>query len=906
MVIAIANNTEPQAIYQTVKPMPCRYFKYVCVVLLLLQSGSLLAQSNDFQAKLKGFKANDDLTNWIYEQLDYANENPQTAADNILKIQKERWRNAKTDEERFAWLNLLSTLAYYQLLNGNIFGSINSYENALSFFRKHKILDYDVVEYIYKPLGNNYTRLGDYERALFIQKQSIEFQHYHSEDKNKAAAIYCNMAISYRSMGKLEDAYKTINKGLALKPDHFNLVMLNNVYADVLYDDQKYFEAATVIENNISKQKASNAATAYWLMSSYTTAGNIYLKQQETTKASIFYTKALQLLDRYYPHSRIRERANLYTQIGTTYLTQNKPNQAISYAQKTLKTLGVNKTQKIYGDNKLVDVFMLLAKANLQLRQAEKALKNINSSLLSAYKIRNEFAADKTKERLQDYLKQIAEQGIDISYQLYKQTSDKKYLQQILTLAEQSKSRTLLDQMQRNQQSVSKNIKNDSLFLKKQQLERNISFLEKQAIEEPNQHATKNIEGLKYDLALINKTLSKKYQYLNFEDYQMNIQIQKLPNHRFIEYFIGEKDIYVINIYRHKIENVIKLPHAEKIKTALQSFLQNYYHNGANAMLNNPKAFFKASHDIYQFILAPIKLKPNEQLTIIPDGVLGYLSFDGLISRNNYTENISKWPFLIKNHTTDYAFSIQTLLTEKKTTTSNTFAGLFITHSEGNKTQLNAITTEADLIKKYVKGSFLFDNEVNPKSFEQLFTKSKVMHIGTHAYLTGVNHEPTLDFGEEKMYLFELSAKQSAPSLIVLSACQTADGLLANGEGIISLSRGFNAVGTTATIASLWNVNDDAAAQIMAGFYQSLVKNKNASQALRQAKLNWLSTTKMSNAVLLPYYWDSLIYMGKNQEIELQKPINWLGKSFLASYFAFLLAATLIIRRVKFAKKTIA
>ncbi|WAC40829.1 CHAT domain-containing protein [Pedobacter sp. SL55] len=717
---------------------------------MLLQSSLVIAQGDDLQTKLKSFKANNDLTNWIYEQLDYANENPQTATENILKIQKERWRNAKTDEERFAWLNLLSTLAYYQLLDGNIFGSISSYENALSFFRKHKILDYDVVEYIYKPLGNNYTRLGDYERALFIQKQSIEFQHSYSEDKNKTAAIYCNMAISYRSMGKLEDAYKAIESGLELKSDNFNRIMLNNVYADVLYDDGNYKKAATVIESNISKQKASNAENAYWLMSSYTTAGNIYLKQQQITKAGVFYAKALQLLAHYYPHGRIRERANLYTQIGATYLTQNKTNEAISYAQKTLKTLGINTTQNIYGDNKLVEVFMLLAKAHLQLKQSEKALQNINLSLLSADKIRNEFAADKTKERLQDYLKQIVEQGIEISYQLYEQTKDKKYLQQILTLAEQSKSRTLLDQMQRNQQSVSNNIKNDSLFLKKQQLERNISFLEKQAIEEPNQHATENIESLKYDLALVNKTLSKKYQYLNFEDYQTPIQIQKLPNHRFIEYFIGEKDVYIINIYQHKIENVIKLPQAEKIKSDLRNFVQTYFHSGANAMLNNPKAFFKASHDIYQFILAPIKLKPYEQLTIIPDGILGYLSFDGLITQNNYTENIGKWPFLIKNHTIDYAFSIQTLLTEKKATTSNTFSGLFITHSEGNKTQLNAITTEAGLIKKYVAGNFLFDNEVNPKSFEQLFTKSKVMHIGTHAYLTGVNHEPTLDFGKEK------------------------------------------------------------------------------------------------------------------------------------------------------------
>ena len=876
-----------------------RCFKYLCLLLLLFQHSLAIAQNDDLQAKLNSFKAQNDLSNWIYEQLANANEHPETATPTLLKVKKESWRKAKTPEERFAWLNLLSTLAYYQLLDGNIFESINSYENAFSFFQKYQILDYDVVEYIFKPLGNNYTRLGDYERALFIQQKSIEFQRNYSEDINKTAAIYCNMAISYRSMGKLEDAYKAINTGLTLKPDHFNRIMLNNVYADVLYDDKNYAKAAAIIESNISQQKANNAETAYWLMSSHITAGNIYLQQQQIAKASMAYQKALQLFNQYYPHSRVRERANLYLQIGETYLAQNKPKETIKYAQKTLNTLGITSTKNIYGDNKLVEAFILLAKANLQLKQPAKALKNINLSLLAADKIRNEFAADRTKERLQNYLKQIAEQGIAISYRLYQQTKDGKYLQQILTLAEQSKSRTLLDQMQRNQLLVSKNISSDSLFVKKQQLERNVGYLEKQFIETPNSNSGKDIERLKYELSLVNKALVNKYQYLNTENYTAHIEINKLPSHRFIEYFIGEKEIYIISIRQNKIENVVKIPNAQKVKADLREFVQTYFHKGPNAMLNNPKAFFKASYHIYQLILAPVQVTPNEQLTIVPDGILGYLSFDGLITNNNYTENISKWPFLIKNHATDYAFSIQTLQAKKKETTSTTFAGLFITHSGSTKTALKAITTEADLIKKYVAGDFLFDKAVNAQTFEQLFAKSKVMHIGTHAYLSGVNNEPTLDFGKEKMYLFELSAKQSAPSLVLLSACQTADGILANGEGIISLSRGFNAIGTAATIASLWNVNDQAAAQITASFYQSLEQTKNASKALRLAKLNWINTAKTSNAALLPYYWDSLIYMGKNQEIALAKPFNWLLYGGIGALSLLILIYCLTLKRRK-------
>ena len=858
-----------------------RYKRLGCLLFILLQSCFLFAQGDDLQSRLNGFKAKNDLSNWIYEQLDYANNNSAKATLLLEKTQKIAWRNSKTDEEHFAWLNLLSTLGYYQLLDGNILSSINSYESALSFFRKHQILGYDIVEYTFKPLSNNYTRLGDYERALYLQKESIDFQKQYSEDASKIASIYCNMAISYRSMARLTDAHKAIQNGFSLNPDVATRVMLNNIYADILYDEGDYARAAKIIEDNIRRQGNTTAANAYWLMSSYTTAGNIYYNLKQFGRAKASFTKALQLLNKYANNGRIREKANLYTQIGTTFLAESRPKEAIVYANKTLTTLGISNLQNqfirknIYGDNKLVDVFLLLANANLKMKQPALALSNINYSLLAADKIRDEFAGDKTKERLQAYLKQIAEQGIGISYELYKQTRDKKYLHQILALMEQSKGRTLLDQMERNQRFVAKDVKKDSLFVKKQMLERAISFNEKELLENPKSNSSKNIEALKFDLALVDKAITKKYQHLNNTSFNQEIKLNDLPKHRFIEYFIGENEVYIININQQKIENVVQLQNASTIKSPLRNFVQTYFQNGPNAMMNDPKKFFAASNHIYQLILAPLQVKPNEKLTIIPDGILGYISFDGLISENNYVDNISKWPFLIKTNAVDYAFSLKSFLTKRKETNNEKFSGLFITHQKGNKVPLKAIETEARLINEQVSGSFLFNDEVNAKSFAELFEKTKVMHIGTHAYLSGKNSEPTLDFGSEKMYLFELSAKQSAPSLVVLSACRTADGLLANGEGIISLSRGFNAIGTSATIASLWNVNDETAATITSHFYQSLSEIKNASEALRKAKLNWLNEPKPTNALLLPYYWDSLVYIGKNQEIDLSKPINW-------------------------------
>lgn len=853
-----------------------QFIKHLCLVYLLLQTSMLSAQSDDLNSKLNGFKNQNDLSNWIYEQLDGANANSSKAVANLQKAQKERWRSPKTPDEQFAWLNLLSTLGYYELLDGNILGSINTYENALGFFQKHQILSYDIVEYTLKPLSNNYTRLGDYERALYLQKQSIDFQRTYSEDPSKMANIYCNMAISYRSMSRLADAHRAIQSGFDLKPDAKTRVMLNNVLADVLYDEGNYAKAASVIQQNIKVQNATDHESSYWLMGTYTTAGNVQLELKQYAKGRAFYLKALALIKQYYPYGRLREKANLFTQLAKTFLATTQPKEAIAYSHQSLSTLGIMQgnvivEKKIFGDYKVVDAFMQMAKAQLMLGQPEQALSNINLSLLAADKIRNEFGADITKERLQKGLKQIVEQGIAINYLLFEKSRNQKYLHQILLLAEQSKARTLLDQMERNRNAVAKDVKVDSLLIKKQTLERAIVYHEKQEIEQKTTKLQQTIAGLKFQLALINKQIAKKYKQ-DHSNFTNEINLANLPKHRFIEYFFGDENIYAININQQKIESVTKLGNPSLIKEQIRSFVETYFQHGPTKMANDPQSFYEASNLVYQLILAPLSIKSQDNITIIPDGILGYLSFDGLITQKQYVENLSAWPFFIKEHLTSYAFSLKTLQLEKPKNNNQGFAGLFITHTIGKNAPLLAVEQEANEIKRHVSGVFLYNEKVNAKSFEQQFEQRNILHIGTHAYLSGPNQEPTLDFEREKMYLFELSAKKQAPSLVVLSACRTADGVLADGEGIISLSRGFNAIGTSATIAGLWNVNDHAVAYITNHFYQSLLKGNTSAEALREAKLAWIKDSQTSGALLLPYYWDSLVYMGKNQTFELDKP----------------------------------
>jgi CHAT domain-containing protein/Tfp pilus assembly protein PilF len=105
----------------------------------------------------------------------------------------------------------------------------------------------------------------------------------------------------------------------------------------------------------------------------------------------------------------------------------------------------------------------------------------------------------------------------------------------------------------------------------------------------------------------------------------------------------------------------------------------------------------------------------------------------------------------------------------------------------------------------------------------------------------------------------EIYGLRWAADLVVLSACQTALGQEIRGEGLVGLTRGFQYAGARAVLVSLWEVDDEATAELMRRFYGEMLEHgQSPAAALRTAQ----ETLRRQPEWQAPYYWAGFILQG--------------------------------------------
>jgi CHAT domain-containing protein len=106
------------------------------------------------------------------------------------------------------------------------------------------------------------------------------------------------------------------------------------------------------------------------------------------------------------------------------------------------------------------------------------------------------------------------------------------------------------------------------------------------------------------------------------------------------------------------------------------------------------------------------------------------------------------------------------------------------------------------------------------------------------------------------VHAHEIASAHTRARLVVLSGCESALGRATQGEGVLGLAAAFFVSGTRAVVASIWQVDDRATAELMERMYTHLAAGEPIAHALRMAQLDLRKERSH------PFYWAGFVVIG--------------------------------------------
>ena len=194
------------------------------------------------------------------------------------------------------------------------------------------------------------------------------------------------------------------------------------------------------------------------------------------------------------------------------------------------------------------------------------------------------------------------------------------------------------------------------------------------------------------------------------------------------------------------------------------------------------------------------------------------------------------------------------------------------------------VSSIASLFKdKNLNAEAYLYGQANEISFKSNISDYQYIHLATHGIVNEKNPnlsgiifaQPDSETGEKELADMELENASSDDGilfagemynldlnadLVVLSACETGLGRIVNGEGIMSMTRGFIYSGTPNILFSLWKVGDKNTYELMVNFYTDIIGGQTYSKALRNAKLKLIE----NEATAFPANWAGFTLVGVN------------------------------------------
>lgn len=260
-------------------------------------------------------------------------------------------------------------------------------------------------------------------------------------------------------------------------------------------------------------------------------------------------------------------------------------------------------------------------------------------------------------------------------------------------------------------------------------------------------------------------------------------------------------------------------------------------------------------HEIYLKIWAPLPwLTGQKQVVVVPHGPLHQVPFGALFDGKHH---------LVEQVELTLAPSQAVWRRCVERARMNGFStDLVLGYNPGE--QLPFVETEALAVARKL-GAPVYNGDQARMDQISKAGYYRVLHLAVHGQFRPDNPDfSALQLADGALTAADVTGMQFKASLVALSACETGVSRVGNGDELTGLITAFLMAGSTTVLASLWRVDDEATADLMARFYDELLDGRGKAAALRNAQV------AMIGKQLHPLYWAAFAIIGDGGPIPSQ------------------------------------
>ncbi|MEM7106737.1 MAG: CHAT domain-containing protein [Bacteroidota bacterium] len=458
-----------------------------------------------------------------------------------------------------------------------------------------------------------------------------------------------------------------------------------------------------------------------------------------------------------------------------------------------------------------------------------------------------------------DQKKQYLDILIEVASKLYTYSNERKYLDNISRIMEVKRLNSFKKDFAFEQSKIA-GIP-DSILLARRNLQAQIHELRSKSGDgDELLKLQRELEGVHLYIKQANKNFSKTIS-ADIKDL-VTIESSLKSEESLIQFSFSEETLYILVSERtgSRLIYIPWGPEQEQIVTALIESLKKPDTNIeglSNALLHTLE-------------WERLEIKPGT-LRILADKRLSLIPFSTLKRNGSYL--IQDFNFIYMNSLVEFDRATSsgngTLLSFAPFTDNAKVAEVRTANLINNLGSLPGSQNEVDNISLLWSGQAFKGEDATEFAFKEHAPNAEIIHLATHSLIDNENPmNSVIVFSENKgkedglLHTYELLNMRLNANLVTLSACNTGVGTYYEGEGMISLATGFNISGVDNIIMSLWPVPDQTTSIIMTSFYTYLQDGMAISEALRQAKLDFISN--QDGNLKHPYYWAGFVISSDN------------------------------------------